>query len=330
MTTTTITTADAAQRRLLLSDGTVAELHGPLEPGRPLVILLHGFAGDLASLTRPGAGRTSWRDALLAAGYSTLSYRQSAPLGTLEPNVDQLVGVAAGPLSSDDRLRRLPLVIVAHSRGGLLARAFLDRASRVPGLRGVLDRIERVITLHCPHQGSGLAGLTVRVDATARRLQTLVGSLGLRPGVLAALCALSASPAVAELAPGSALLRGLARQAPPAGIEWHTFGGISADLAGMRSLLGTPGDPGQRPGPARIARARGLGELLGVLDRLALLTPALREGEGDLVVADACARLPFAAGHTVNRLTHIEALWEPRLHAQVVALLRGDIGLAAA
>ena len=52
----------------------------------------------------------------------------------------------------------------------------------------------------------------------------------------------------------------------------------------------------------------------------------IEAGVGGLVLA----RLPFAAGHTVNRLTHIEALWEPRLHAQVVALLRGDIGLAAA
>lgn len=330
MTITATTTTGAAQRQLTLPDGTVAQLHGPLEPGVPLVVLLHGFAGDLASLTRPRHGRTSWRDALLAAGYSTLSYRQAAPLGTLEPNVEQLLCVAAGPLSADDRLRRLPLILLAHSRGGLLARAFLDRAAAEPALRGVIDRVERVVTLHSPHQGSGLAGLTIRMDATARRLQTLVGPLGLRPAVLAALCALSASPAVAELAPGSPLLRTLARRTPPAGITWHTFGGISADLGRLQTLLGSPNGPDHRPGPARIARTRGLGELLGVLDRLALLTPALREGEGDLVVADACARLPFAVGHTVNRLTHIEALWDPALHAQVIGLLTGRDALVAA
>lgn len=330
MTIAATMTAEVAQRQLMLPDGTIVQLHGPLTPGVPLVILLHGFAGDLASLTDPGLGRTSWRDVLLAQGYSTLSYRQVAPLGTLEPNVDQLIGVATGPLSADDRLRRLPLVIVAHSRGGLLARAFLDRGGALPPLHGVLDRIERVITLHSPHQGSGLAGLTVRMDATARRLQTLVGSLGLRPAVLAALCALSASPAVAELAPGSPLLRSLGRRTPPAGIRWHTFGGISADLGRMRNLLGSPGGPDQRPGAARIARARGLAGTLGVLDRLALLTPALRDGEGDLVVADACARLPFAASHTTNPLTHVEALWDPGLHAQVLGLLTGRDALAAA
>lgn len=329
MTNAASTTEDATHPRLWLPDGTVAQLHGPLEPGVPLVILLHGFAGDLASLTRPGQGGSSWRDALLASGYSTLSYRQAAPLGTLAPNLEQLMDVAVGPLSSHHRLRRLPLAVLAHSRGGLLARAFLDRAAGLPALRGVLSRLERVITLHSPHEGSGLAGLTVRMDATARRLLTLAGSLGLHPALLAALCVLSASPAVAELAPGSPLLRDLAGRTP-AGIEWHTFGGTSADLGRIRSLLGSPNGPDQRPGPARIARARGLGELLAVLDRLALLTPALREGEGDLVVAEACTRLPFAASHTVNRLTHVEALWDSRLQAQVIDLLRGEAVRAAA
>lgn len=298
-----------AHRPLLLPDGTVAQLDGPLEPGVPVVILLHGFAGDSISMTRSRPERRSLRDALLTAGFSTLSYRQLAPLGTLEPNVIQLLDLATGPLRGH-RLRRLPLVLLAHSRGGLLARSFIDRAVDRPELAGVLDRIEQVITLHSPHQGSGLAGLTVRMDATARRLQLLVHALGLRPSALASLCALAASPAVAELAPGSPLLRTLDHRSP-GGITWHTFGGISADLAG-------------------IAGTRGMGELLGVLNRLARLSPALRDGEGDLVVADACARLPYASSHTVNRLTHLESLASAALHDQVVDLLGGSTALAAA
>jgi hypothetical protein len=148
--------------------------------------------------------------------------------------------------------------------------------------------------------------------------------------VLAALCLLSGSPAVAELAPGSALLRDLARRTPPTGIAWHTFGGTSADLGRIRHLLAAPHDSGARPAPARLMRARGLAELLGVLDRLALLAPALREGEGDLVVADTSARLPFAASHRVNPLTHIEALWDGALQTQVLGLLHAGDALVAA
>ncbi|MBP8918834.1 MAG: hypothetical protein KBG85_03935 [Micropruina sp.] len=322
----------AAEHRLVLPDGTIGYLHGPLTPSVPLVVLLHGFAGGLASLTAPRAGVRSWREALLAAGYSTLSYPQVAPLGTLAPNVEQLLAVAAGPLSDHRPVRRLPLVLLTHSRGGLLARSFVQAAAARHDLHGLLARIGRVITLHAPHAGSGLAGLALRVDAGARRLHALVASLGLRPGVLAGLCAFSASPAVAELAPGSRLLRSLARRPSAAGVEWHTFGGTSADLGRMRTLLGGPAaadGPGAQPSPGRLAHTRGLGELLGLLDRLALLTPALRDGEGDLVVADAAARLP-GAPHTSNPIDHVGALWDRGLQEQALAVLAGGRWLSAA
>ncbi len=316
--------------RLMLPDGSWASLDGPLEPGVPLVLMLHGFRGGLASMSSPMGGRPGWQDALLASGFSTLSYAQVAPRGTLAPNLDQLAAIAGGPLSCDPRLRRLPLAIVAHSRGGLLARLFLDRAVGTPALHSVLDRMQHVITLHAPHGGSGLAALAVGVDRTARRLQAAVASLGLRPAVLAALRSISASPAVAELAPGSPTLRALASRPAPAGIPWHTFGGISADLGRIRALLDPVETRGAVSAPAMLVGARGLTEVLAVLDRLALLTPALREGEGDVVVADACTRLPFEASHTVNRLTHLEALWDPGLHAQVAGVLRAEALLAAA
>ena len=98
----------------------------------------------------------------------------------------------------------------------------------------------------------------------------------------------------------------------------------------IRHLLAAPHDSGARPAPVRLMRARGLAELLGVLDRLALLAPALREGEGDLVVADTSARLPFAASHRVNPLTHIEALWDGALQTQVLGLLHAGDALVAA
>ncbi len=307
-------------RRLRLPDGGWAQLDGPLTPGVPLVLLLHGFRGGLASMAAAPSGQRSWREALLASGFSTLSYEQTAPDGLLAPNLEQLVEIAAGPLTHHSRLRRLPLAIVAHSRGGLLARLLIDRAANEPRLRGVVDRLSQVITLHTPHQGSGLAALAIGVDRTARRLQSAVASLGLRPAVLAALCSLSASPAVAELAPGSPTLRALARRPAPTQVPWHTFGGVSADLRRICTLLG----------PVPLVRTRGLSEVVGVLDRLALLTPALREGEGDVVVADASARLPFADSHTVNRLTHVEALWDVNLQHQVIALLNDRYLLAAA
>ena len=100
----------------------------------------------------------------------------------------------------------------------------------------------------------------------------------------------------------------------------------------MRTLLGGPAaadGPGAQPSPGRLAHTRGLGELLGLLDRLALLTPALRDGEGDLVVADAAARLP-GAPHTSNPIDHVGALWDRGLQEQALAVLAGGRRLSAA
>ncbi|MDK2744329.1 MAG: hypothetical protein NDI90_15585 [Nitrospira sp. BO4] len=62
-------------------------------------------------------------------------------------------------------------------------------------------------------------------------------------------------------------------------------------------------------------------EIMTVLAALAATTPDLAPGQGDILVSDARARLPFSASHTSNFLNHLEALSDPTLQAQVVAIL---------
>jgi hypothetical protein len=61
--------------------------------------------------------------------------------------------------------------------------------------------------------------------------------------------------------------------------------------------------------------------LMSVATSLAAAAPDIAPGFGDLLVADARARLPFSTSHTTNFLNHLEALSDPTLQAQVVALL---------
>jgi hypothetical protein len=62
-------------------------------------------------------------------------------------------------------------------------------------------------------------------------------------------------------------------------------------------------------------------ELATAVAALVSTTPELDGAQGDLLVTDARARLPFSASHTTNPLNHAEALWDPTLQAQVVAIL---------
>lgn len=96
--------------------------------------------------------------------------------------------------------------LIAHSQGGIVARAFLQEAASQPGL----PRIEHLVTLASPHRGAPLAGTVEGLD------ETLVGSLALDGANLAARNGVPIpdprSPAVTQLAPGSDLMRSMARQ----------------------------------------------------------------------------------------------------------------------
>src|SRR3954447_14934962 len=139
---------------ITLPSGALVE--GPLDPTLPLVVLLHGLGGPATDMTAPMAGRpgiwfdhsggpplyvdrgfapyppllpasdffmdaprtslTSWRQALLAAGFSTVTYTQVGPL--IANDVAQLTTIAT-EINANPELSGLRVAMVAHSRGGL-------------------------------------------------------------------------------------------------------------------------------------------------------------------------------------------------------------------
>lgn len=373
---------------LPVGDGTNALVQGPLDPSLPLVILLPGFGATAADMTAPLSTRsyaafdknasfpyadaglqisppltpvagyfsdptlasvTSWDDALLAAGFSTVSYEPAQPVGLIGPNVTQLASFAAGSLSTDARVSRLPLAILAHSRGGLVARALLGGAGANPALAAFMTRMRAVITLHSPHMGSSLATLAGMVDTVVARVQMMIATLGLAPlPQLTTLRAFVGSPAIAELAPGSATLNAIAAAEPVPGIAFHTFGGNSTVLMRLWQRAYTPDSYLPLPLPIPLFHWGTAGVPLGFLlnaatflpsqillplpvmteaiaamATLAGLAPELADGQGDFLVTDASAHLPFSASRTTNALNHAEALWDPTLQVQVISLLAG-------
>jgi hypothetical protein len=359
--------------------------HGNLDPTVPLVILLHGLGGKSTDMTAPlipygpvafnraatfpgyrdegfqvspplvpvarffadppVSAVTSWRDALLAAGFPTATYTQNG--GTVGVSATQLATFAAGPLSTDSRLSGARIAFVGHSRGGVIVRSFLVSASTNPALAPFLARVTALITLHSPHGGSGLAGAVAAIDGLAARLQVLIASAGLPPlGILTMLRIMTGNPNYPELVPGSAVLATIAAGEPVPGIAYHTFGGTStaalrvwADVYTPDSTvpwpvpfplfhwgstpvhIGTPLDVASFAPTALLAPTPFVTELLTVLGALAATTPELANGSGDVLVTNASAHLTFSATRTANPLNHAEALWDPTLQSQVIAIL---------
>jgi len=374
---------------LPVGDGSSAVVQGPMDPTLPLVILIPGFGATAADMTAPLTTRayaaydkhasyppyadagvhlgppfspiagyfadaalstvSSWNDALLAAGFSTVSYEPAQPGGLIAPNVAQLSGFAAGALSTDSRVATLPLAILAHSRGGLVARALLTGAVGNPAMASFMGRMKAVVTLHSPHLGSSLATLASAVDTMLARVQMLISTLGLAPvPQLATLRTFLGDPAIAELAPGSPTLTAIAAAEPVPGIPFHTFGGTSTVLLRLWQRAYTPDSYAPLPVPFPLFHWGTSPVPLGfpfdaatfvpsqILVPLPLMTeaitlmagitaaaPEFTDGTGDFLVTNARAHLPFSTSRTVNALNHAEALWDPTLQMQVISILAG-------
>lgn len=330
----------------------------PGDANKPLVLLLHGHNGDIDDMTNPAAlnfhydyrapmqpnrdlgwswyphvgpysfvqdrfkSVRSWRQALQQQGYRTAAYSQVDPTGYLARPVQQLAEVVTHLRNSQPGAR---IVILAHSRGGLLSRKFLKDNRNNPGLIGT---IAGLITLHSPHNGSTLA-------TVASALNTAVNSIGAaqpaaRP-MLEWLRTMVNAPSYQEMSLGGPFLAGLqAGETPVPGVAYATFGGTSVVLS---RLLGWwynwEGAVPQWHSPpyhlviyqseivevSPLASGPLCAQLLGGI-------PELRHGVGDLLTTDSGARLPWST-HRTNHLSHAEALWDPSLQQQVLNALQG-------
>ncbi|MGQ0617497.1 MAG: peptidoglycan DD-metalloendopeptidase family protein [Acidimicrobiia bacterium] len=152
----------------------------------------------------------------------------------------------------------VPVDVLAHSQGGIVARlALRELARRSPG---TLERLGLVVTMGSPHRGADLAGAITAVADQAlpglvlETVQAMAGS-GIEPDAVA----------VGQLAPGSPLLEQLAVDGLPAGVPVLSLAARGdavvaaprARLDGARNVtIGVEGvdDHSALPGAAAAAR----------------------------------------------------------------------------
>jgi hypothetical protein len=367
-----------------------------VKAGTPVVVLLHGAGGNenhMASpgsapginydhttpvTTRDGGGQfapppippgafnsidldptilvRSWETALNNAGFCTVNYSQfgQGHERIQTTNLEQLNALLRD-LMNDLRHIGRNFVIVAHSRGGILARAAMVDASLNNSFN--LGRIERIITLHSPHQGSGLANAAIAISAFFTVVDALVQSNSTAKSTMNVINQwiqdVVGSPGYQDIAVGSPFLTQLAAHEPVPGIKYSTFGGTCSHLLRLRFWVYTP--PSYFPAfpPAfppfhwysdpivqevisdqiNPILQPYLAALLGIPMPPGLplpqavfpLPPEMMDGIGDVLVTDAAARLPFAV-HQSRYLNHAEALWDRNLQDQVMWILDPTYG----
>lgn len=270
---------EARRYRLALPD--------TVDPSRRLAVLVHGVESD--------AGMWSDLQAFLTS--------QHMQIATFEyPNDEAIERIALRLAAELQALGEQPVVIVAHSMGGLVARAIIEDARLDPG------NVEQLILIGTPNQGSKLAGLRIVLEAAhllpegieqfgeavlARWLESLRDGLGEAGG---------------DLLPDSVFLRELAARGRNPRVDYHV-------VLGSRSVL----SEAQRTQLAAL-----VGSGLGRSTLTEVLRPKLEHWLADLdEVVDG--RGDGAVSLARGRLDGIEPVIVPLDHLGLVRV-RGVLG----
>lgn len=343
----------------------------------PVVVLIHGIGGTAQHWTDPvglpiddtwlfdlatsppaattGLGLsppyqegsvTPWTRLLAGQGMTTITWSQARPNDLLQYAVaeatallDTLEARLFRPYAQDVAVTGSvpPLILLCHSRGGLVARSALKAlgAAGVPHLRAV-------ITLATPHAGSYMPrladdynnGLGNRIDFrgltaalpgfVAARVEPLLDAVAnqVREGLLHRFGNVAEGPGYDELLPGSAALTALAAgEGPLPGVRYDSFGGSNPSF--IRFYLCEAGQHLALPelSPFLVVELSRLPDVAARYGGLAELS----QGDSSVALSSSAWPAVFDSGehHRVMLLNHMQALVSPALQAAVLALLRG-------
>jgi pimeloyl-ACP methyl ester carboxylesterase len=299
----------------------------------------------LASNSRgvDGSDDRSWWHRLVTAGFPVFAYSQVGEL---------MMPLSKGPVAefarfleilqqdvvSDPTYGMRQVVILGHSRGGLIGRAFLGNPEFKSGRVGQYPRIKGLITLSSPHQGSNMALMDDKIIDFLSKLQKVVPTLPNDVGnqVIDTLKKKIDDYVGAfgdEIEPGSPFYRALEAQEPiRSGVRCMSVGGTSPRLLRIYLWTFTAGSMVPKKSSAgklefhwqaKPVEAKGASPIPDGLP-LKLLGMDLDEimpGRGDGLTADTRCRFPpsfTAEEHLSVPLSHAEELWDPKLQAEII------------
>ena len=252
----------------------------------PLVILLHGTSGNINDMSDPAESPgfnyekfapghivdrgwhlypnvgfwsigpdqlievTGWAPFLTGLGFPVLNYGQTGPRDLLVAPLRELRAILDA-IDTDPEFAPVsgrPIVLLGHSRGGILARMVLVEMAASGA--SLLSRINTCITLHTPNQGSTLANTALSlvplfsswkvtgIPLVPPELQPV--ALAALQGVIDTVVHEVGAPAYADFAVGSPTLLMLAAGEPVPGVTYFTFGGTRPVLLNLRGWMFTP------------------------------------------------------------------------------------------
>jgi len=261
---------------------------------------------------RPRSLRTIFHD-LRAKDYPVIAWSQKRPVGDLAEAVKELSEVI--PLAK--RLSENGIILVGHSRGGLIARKYLMyNRSDIKGL----------ITISTPHKGSSIARLSQYVSplvsAVSPFFKKKSGTSKLKTSAKRIIDFLS-STGVMELLPESDLIKSFHDQKQD-DVFCMTIGGTSPALFCLyRWRWKTVKDITRR---RRILFPEKIFAVPAILEKIipfTLIPDEVREGLGDGLVTAESSMISWCGNHHNFPCNHAEILFDRKVRQSVLAAISG-------
>jgi pimeloyl-ACP methyl ester carboxylesterase len=276
------------------------------DPDRPLVIFIHGLGMDANIWVEPSGARVlggryplsvlignmtlrnSFHD-LNGLGFPVLTWSQQRPAGEAAAAFEELCEI----ISAYEETAK-GLILIGHSRGGLLARKLSDE-----------DRLDirAVITLAAPHHGSTIAKWADHISPVASGLKMVLDThqKNAARSALQKIAAFLSGSGIREMLPDSGLIRSL-RPYPAPGVKTISIGGTDPSLVKI----------GGKP----------LGKILSGIIPEKMLPDELREGMGDGFVAAASSVWPGCCEHRNFHAHHAGLIFDPNVREYIRKIVK--------
>jgi pimeloyl-ACP methyl ester carboxylesterase len=273
--------------------------------------LFHSFCPSTALRLLPSRPLPLW-GVLSKSGWGLVTWTQRDSLGPLGVAVDELKRIMEC-FSSGDRV-----VFLGHSRGGLIARKFLQE--RAPGW----EKVKAAILLGSPNRGSGIAELTRKTRPLFMfpgfgRMASFVnrGIAGrILENVINYLQDSLGKSAIQELCPGSPLMAAMKsgeQEESRHGIPYFNFAGTSTTYVRLYRILNRE--------PLRTVQAFSLFD--GMENFIWGFGPSeLQQGRGDGMVSAEKAFLPFARENQRVPINHAQFLIDAEIRKKILDILK--------
>jgi len=280
--------------------------------GLPLAVFAHGMGMNAKAWSNPAEARilggkyplkalfdnddfgleTLLHD-LRRLGLPILSWTQQRPAGPIQFAVEELQAL----LRQYQAYAEDGIILVCHSRGGLIARKYLECDDR---------RIKALVTLGTPHHGTSMAKLARYLSPALFLLDRLLEGVSKKDieSALQKMVRFLLSSGLKEMLPGSGFYSSL-RDSKQKNVKYVSIGGTNPDLLKAISIS--------------------IPELLVKLVPAAMIPAEMREGLGDGLVTAASATLPFADAHADFHVNHATLLVDPRGRRYIIDQLFNSV-----